>query len=47
MYLPNHVNPIVKLTEECNYSCYFCRYANHRQKDNGIPVYLVKLISVC
>lgn len=36
MYYPDHINPIVKLTEACNYHCDFCRYANHRQKDNGI-----------
>lgn len=44
MYMPNHLNPIVKLTESCNYSCYFCRYANHRQNDTGIPVDYVKSI---
>lgn len=38
MYLPNHLNPIIKLTEECNYCCDFCRYANHRKKDGGIPI---------
>ena len=38
MYLPSHLNPIVKLTEECNYCCNFCRYADHRQKDGGISV---------
>lgn len=38
MVSPSHVNPIIKLTEECNYCCYFCRYANHRQHDYGIPV---------
>ncbi len=44
MYFPPHVNPIIKLTESCNYSCYFCRYANHRQQDNGICVDHVKSI---
>lgn len=44
MYLPNHINLIIKLTEECNYNCYFCRYANHRQRDNGISVGFVKSI---
>lgn len=44
MYLPKHVNPIIKLTESCNYNCYFCRYANHRQQDNGICVDDVKSI---
>ncbi len=38
MYYPDHINPIVKLTEVCNYHCDFCRYANHRQKDNGIEI---------
>lgn len=23
------ITPIIKLTEYCNYNCYFCRYANH------------------
>lgn len=44
MYLPNHINPIIKLTETCNYNCYFCRYANHRQTDDGISVDIVKKI---
>lgn len=29
---------ILKLTERCNYGCSFCRYANHRRKDDGMPV---------
>lgn len=48
MIYPLHVNPIIKLTEECNYSCDFCRYANHRQKDNGIPVEIAcEMIQQC
>lgn len=31
MIIPNAITPIIKLTEACNYSCYFCRYANHPQ----------------
>lgn len=42
MILPERINPIIKMTEECNYACSFCRYANHRQKDTGIPVNTVK-----
>lgn len=33
MILPNSITPIIKLTEACNYSCYFCRYANHPQSE--------------
>ncbi len=29
MNMPTHITPIIKLTEGCNYSCSFCRYANH------------------
>lgn len=29
---------ILKLTECCNYGCSFCRYANHRRKDEGMSV---------
>lgn len=29
---------ILKLTERCNYGCSFCRYANHRRKDDGMSV---------
>lgn len=48
MYMPNHINPIIKLTEACNYNCYFCRYANHRQQDNGICInYVQSLIYQC
>lgn len=48
MYIPSHINPIIKLTESCNYNCYFCRYANHRQKDSGIPVDLAStMIEQC
>lgn len=38
MIVPNTVTPIIKLTEACNYSCYFCRYANHPQNDCVIKV---------
>lgn len=42
MTLPKRINPIIKLTEQCNYNCYFCRYANHRQNDNGTPEHIIK-----
>lgn len=29
MSIPRAITPIIKLTEACNYSCSFCRYANH------------------
>lgn len=42
------ISPIIKLTEKCNYSCAFCRYANHRQNDDGMPVDMVlRIISQC
>ncbi len=48
MYLPNRINPIVKLTEKCNYSCDFCRYSKHRQYDTGTSEKLViKMILEC
>lgn len=48
LYLPKYINPIIKLTEQCNYSCSFCRYSQHRQRDFGIPEQLViKLILEC
>lgn len=48
MLLPVRINPIIKLTERCNYSCEFCRYANHRQSDSGISENLViKFIREC
>ena len=48
MYLPSHINPIIKLTEKCNYACEFCRYSNHRQSDKGIPEHLIiKMITEC
>lgn len=48
MFFPHHINPIIKLTEECNYQCVFCRYANHRKKDNGISIQAVcSIIQQC
>lgn len=44
MILPKRINPIIKLTEKCNYACEFCRYSKHRQVDDGIPEKLVKKI---
>lgn len=32
----DELSPIIKLTENCNYNCNFCRYANRRKNDNGI-----------
>lgn len=29
MYRPNNIASIIKLVENCNYTCAFCRYANH------------------
>ena len=29
MFRPHCLSPIFKLVENCNYSCDFCRYANH------------------
>ena len=29
MYQPKSFAPIIKLAENCNYTCAFCRYANH------------------
>ncbi len=46
MYLPRCINPIIKLTETCNYNCGFCRYANHRRLDSGISEELVKKIVI-
>lgn len=42
MIKPNRINPIIKLTEKCNYNCSFCRYANYRRYDKGISEELVK-----
>lgn len=48
MSLPVRINPIIKLTERCNYTCEFCRYATHRQTDSGISEDLViKMIREC
>ena len=44
MVFPNRINPIIKLTERCNYACEFCRYSKHRQTDDGISEKLVKKI---
>ena len=41
MLLPERINPIIKLTEKCNYKCSFCRYANHRQNDDGVSEELI------
>lgn len=37
----NSINPIIKLTETCNYNCGFCRYAHHRRNDHGISEELI------
>lgn len=37
----DHINPIIKLTEGCNYNCYFCRYANYKRTDEGIDENLI------
>ena len=48
MGLPKHINPIIKLTERCNYNCAFCRYAIHKQYDSGISEQLAqKMIEEC
>lgn len=48
MLLPKRINPIIKLTERCNYACEFCRYAIHRQEDSGIEEdLLLKMIRQC
>ena len=44
MISPNTIAPIIKLTEICNYSCHFCRYANHPQANCIIKVEDVKRI---
>lgn len=44
MYKPTYLTPIIKLTCNCNYSCYFCRYANHRQRNSDMSVNDVKKI---
>ena len=41
MIIPEKINPIIKLTERCNYNCEFCRYANHSKFDTGIDEKLV------
>ena len=38
----NIVTSILKLTESCNYSCDFCRYANHRKVDDGMSLELIE-----
>lgn len=46
MKMLDHINPIIKLTEGCNYNCYFCRYANQKRKDDGIDEDLIiKMVS--
>ena len=42
--LVNSINPMIKLTEKCNYNCNFCRYANHRRNDHGISEEIVNKI---
>ncbi len=44
MIMPKRINPIIKLTENCNYGCVFCRYAIHRQQDDGVNEELIKKI---
>lgn len=44
MITPKTITPIIKLTEACNYSCHFCRYANHPQTDCIIKLKNVKKI---
>lgn len=38
------ISPIIKVTEVCNFDCSFCRYSNHKQKNEMISVDLVKKI---
>lgn len=47
--IPDYITPILKLTEGCNYRCYFCRYANHPSATNSLTAetakcYLKKVI---
>lgn len=36
MFQPNRITPIIKLVENCNYTCSFCRYANHPPQEDSI-----------
>ena len=38
------ISPIIKVTEQCNFNCSFCRYSNHKQENGIISVNLVKKI---
>lgn len=42
--MANAIKPIIKLTEACNYSCTFCRYANHKQGGTKMDIEMVKKI---
>lgn len=33
---PNFITPIIKVVENCNFTCEYCRYANHPPKDDSI-----------
>ena len=39
MYQPKSIAPIIKLAENCNYTCAFCRYANHPPDGKSIMSY--------
>jgi uncharacterized protein len=44
----NYVNPIIKLTENCNFSCYYCRYSNNGNINDFIKKNeLFEIISKC
>lgn len=36
MFQPNRITPIIKLVENCNYTCSFCRYANHPPREGSM-----------
>lgn len=36
MYIPECITPIIKVVENCNYNCAFCRYANHPPTGDSI-----------
>ena len=36
MYIPESIAPIIKVVENCNYNCGFCRYANHPPTGDSI-----------
>ncbi len=42
MNLPQYITPILKLTENCNYQCHFCRYASQVSEVNIMEVEMAK-----